>query len=101
MISRALKDDGLLMVSVHKILISTAQKYPNRKRVRNASRTRPERVPKCVPFAFHLRSIRVPFAFQLRSICIPLLPERICGTRSGYTRIETGHRRKSSRFAEY
>jgi hypothetical protein len=37
----------------------------------DASRTRPERVPKCVPFAFHSRSIRVPFAFQLRSICVP------------------------------
>jgi hypothetical protein len=78
----------------------------------NAFETRPERDLKCVPFAFHLRSIRVPFAFQLRSIrvpiafylrsiCVPLLPERICGTRSGYTRIETGHRRKSSRFPEY
>ena len=54
-----------------------------------------------VPFAFHSRSIRVAIAFHLRSICVPLLPERICGTRSGYTRIETGDRWKSSRFPEY
>ena len=69
----------------------------------NAFGTRPERVP----FAFHSRSNCVPFAFRLRSNCVPLLPERICGTRSGYIRIETGHglvkhglvkhRRKSSR----
>ena len=37
----------------------------------NAFGTRPERVRKCVPFAFHLRSIRVPFAFHSRSICVP------------------------------
>ena len=54
----------------------------------NALGTRPERVSKCVPFAFHLRSIRVPFAFHLRSIrvpfafqsvpiCVPLSVERI------------------------
>jgi hypothetical protein len=28
---------------------------------------RPERVPKCVPFAFHLCSIRIPIAFHVRS----------------------------------
>ena len=37
----------------------------------NAFGTRPERVRKCVPFAFHSRSIRVPFAFHLRSIRVP------------------------------
>ena len=37
----------------------------------NAFGTRPKRVLKCVPFAFHLRSICVPFAFHLRSICVP------------------------------
>ena len=37
----------------------------------NAFGTRPERVPKCVPFAFHSRSIRVPFAFHSRSNCVP------------------------------
>ena len=42
----------------------------------NSFGTRPERVRKCVPFAFHSRSIRVPFAFHLRSICVPLLRER-------------------------
>ena len=31
------------------------------------TRTRPERVPKCVPFAFHMRSIRVSIAFHLCS----------------------------------
>ena len=28
---------------------------------------RPQRVPKCVPFAFHLCSIRIPIAFHVRS----------------------------------
>ena len=37
----------------------------------NAFGTRPKRVLKCVPFAFHLRSICVPFAFHLRSKCVP------------------------------
>ena len=78
----------------------------------NAFGTRPKRVLKCVPFAFHLRSICVPFAFhlrsicvpfafQMRSICVPLLLERTCVPRSCYPRIETGQRRKSSLFPEY
>jgi hypothetical protein len=37
----------------------------------NAFGTSPKRVLKCVPFAFHLRSICVPFAFHLRSKCVP------------------------------
>ena len=37
----------------------------------NAFGTRSERVCKCVPFAFHLRSICVPFAFHSRFICVP------------------------------
>jgi hypothetical protein len=44
---------------------------PRNNLTENAFGTRPKRVLKCVPFAFHLRSICVPFAFHLRSICVP------------------------------
>ena len=69
----------------------------------NAFGTRPERARKCVPFAFHLRSIWVPFAFRLRSICVPKRSNLRSaftgthpGTRSCNTRDKNGCHRKLS-----
>ena len=58
----------------------------------NAFGTRPERVRKCVPFAFHLRSICVPKRSNLRSAFTGTHP----GTRSCNTRDKNGCHRKLS-----
>jgi hypothetical protein len=49
------------------MLISTATVLLRNNLTENEFGTRPKRVLKCVPFAFHLRSICVPNAFHLRS----------------------------------